>query len=118
MLIQPIEVWTEVGSSATDGIEVNGLAGKVRLSLLHFRVEIEDMHTFWPLAFEDRADLRLEEAQLPRIDGTGTIDSDRDFPDALAHDSRQIEPGPDVAPVLDKRVRENLCRMGDFKRFK
>src|ERR1035437_1912180 len=61
MLVQPVEAWAEVRPSAANGIEMNLLAGEVCLRLLNFCVEGQDMHTFWPLAFNDRADLRLEE---------------------------------------------------------
>ena len=53
-------------------------------------------------------DLGFEEAQLPRTDRTGAIDSNRDLPDALPHDSRQIKPGPDVASVRSHPAR--ICR--------
>lgn len=60
MLLEPIETWTEVGSAAANRIEVDRLAGFVRLHLLYLRIEVENMDTLRPLTFENRTHLRLE----------------------------------------------------------
>ena len=59
VLIEPIEAWTKVGSSASHRVKVNRLAGFVRLNVVDRRVEVQDMHTLRPLAFENRTHLGL-----------------------------------------------------------
>jgi hypothetical protein len=88
MLLQPIKAGTEVCPSASDRVKMNGLPSEVRLRLLHFCVEVQDMDSFWPLVLEDRPDLGFKKPQLPTTNRTEAIDSNRDLPDALAHDAR------------------------------
>jgi len=105
MFIQPVEAWTEVGPSAADGIEMDLLSGLICLHFVYLCVEVQNVNALRPLAFEDRANLRFKHAQQTGIDRAGAIDSDGNFSDALAHDSRQIEPVPDVAPVWPHPTR-------------
>ena len=67
VLCQPVEARTEVSSSATNGIEMNGLPGLIGLHFVNLGVEIQDVNALWPLSFEDRADLSLKETQQPAI---------------------------------------------------
>ena len=90
MLIEPIEARAEVCPSAADRIKIDGLSGFVSLDLLHLRVEVENMHSLRPLAFEDRSNLGFKETQLPSTNRTRAIDSDRYLSDALPYDPRQI----------------------------
>ena len=53
MLFQPIEAWTEVGTSAPDGIEMNLLPSLIGLHFVNFGVEVQDVNALWPLAFKD-----------------------------------------------------------------
>jgi hypothetical protein len=53
MLFQPVEARTEVGPSATDRIEMNGLSGLVGFNFVNLGVEVQDVNALWPLAFED-----------------------------------------------------------------
>jgi hypothetical protein len=53
VLIQPVEARSEICPSATYWIEMNGLSSEVRLRLLDFSVEVQDMHPLRSLAFED-----------------------------------------------------------------
>jgi hypothetical protein len=63
MLFQPIEAWTEVGTSAPDGIEMNLFPCLIGLHFVYLGVEVQDVNALWALAFEDRADLSLKETQ-------------------------------------------------------
>jgi hypothetical protein len=53
MLFQPIKAWSEVGASAANGIEMNGLPGLIGLHFVYLGVEVQDVNTLWPLSFED-----------------------------------------------------------------
>jgi hypothetical protein len=53
MLLQPVEAWTEVCASATNGIEVNLFPGLIGLHFVYLGVEVQDVNTLWPLSFED-----------------------------------------------------------------
>jgi hypothetical protein len=53
MLFQPIKAWSEVGASAANGIEMNGLSGLIGLHFVYLGVEVQDVNTLWPLSFED-----------------------------------------------------------------
>ena len=87
MLIEPVEARTELCAAATDWIEVKHLAGRVGINLLNLGVEVENVHSVGPLAFQDGTDFRLKEPQLPRIDRTRAIDGDCDFASAFAHNA-------------------------------
>ena len=63
MLIEPIKAWAKFGSPTSDGMEVNRLAGAVRFRLLNLRVEVENMHTLRPLAFENRTSAGIASEQ-------------------------------------------------------
>jgi hypothetical protein len=63
MLVQPVEAWTEVCASATNGIEVNLFSGLIGFHFVNLCVEVQDVNALWPLAFEDRANLSLKEMQ-------------------------------------------------------
>jgi hypothetical protein len=63
MLFQPVEARTEVGSSAANGIEMNGISGLVGFIFVNLGVEVQDVNALWPLAFEDRANLSFKETQ-------------------------------------------------------
>ena len=81
MLIEPIEARTEICATATDWIEMKDLTGHVGIDLVNLGVEVENMDSLWPLAFQYRTNLSLKEPQLPRIDRTGAIDGNRDLPE-------------------------------------
>jgi hypothetical protein len=53
MLVQPVEAWTEVRASATNGIEVNLFPGLIGLYFVYLGVEVQDVNALWALAFED-----------------------------------------------------------------
>ena len=53
MLFQPIEAWTEVRASATNGIQMNLFPGLIGLHFVYLGVEVQDVNALWPLAFED-----------------------------------------------------------------
>jgi hypothetical protein len=53
MLLQPVEAWSEVGPSAANRIEMNGLTGLVGFNFVYLSVEVQDVNALWPLAFED-----------------------------------------------------------------
>ena len=99
VLIEPFEAGTEVCTAAADRIEVKELAGRVGIDLVHFGVEVENMHPLGPLAFQNGTNLGLKEPQLPRIDRSGAVYGNRDFARAFTHNAGQIETGPDVAAV-------------------
>src|ERR1035437_7401276 len=105
MFRSPVEARTEVCASAANGIEMNLLSGLIGFNFVFLCVEVQDMNALWALAFEDRADLSLKEAQQTAIDRAGTIDSDGNLSDALSHDSGKIESIPDVAPVRPHPTR-------------
>src|ERR1035441_2302124 len=68
MLSQPVEAWTEICASAANWIEMNRLSGLIGLHFVYLGVEVQDMNALWSLAFKDRANLSLKEAQQPAID--------------------------------------------------
>jgi hypothetical protein len=74
------------------------LSSFVILQLMHLRVEVQGMHALRPLTIEDRANLPLEESQLPAIDRIGAVDGDRNFrrPPAPSQANRAL---PDMASV-------------------
>jgi hypothetical protein len=53
MLFQPIEAWTEVRASATDGIQMNLFPGLIGLHFVYLGVEVQNVNALWPLAFKD-----------------------------------------------------------------
>jgi hypothetical protein len=76
VVIEPIKAWAKIGSSASHRAMVDWLAGFVRLHPLHPRIEVQDMYTLRPLAFENRTHLGLKEFELPRIHRAGAVDGD------------------------------------------
>ena len=60
VLIKPIKAWPKFGSPAPDGVKMHRLASFVCLHLLHLCIEVQNMHTLRPLAFENRTHLGLK----------------------------------------------------------
>src|SRR5277367_2507070 len=99
VLLDPIKAGAEVGPAAAHGGELYRLTSFVHIDLVNTCVEINDVDAFWSLSFENRANLRFEQRELPRVDGAGTIDEDDNFSDALALDTGKVEPLPDVPSI-------------------
>jgi hypothetical protein len=55
-----VETGPEVGSTASNGRELYGLARLLGFNLLHFGIEVQNMDEPWLLTREDGADLGLE----------------------------------------------------------
>ena len=66
-IIEPSEARAEFRTSSADRVEINPLSGFVRFNLLHHCVEVENMNTLRPLAFENRTHLGFKEPQLPPV---------------------------------------------------
>ena len=75
------------------------LSGLVGFNFVNLGVEIQDVNALWLLTFEDRARLGLKESQLPRADGAGAVNGNRDLTYALTYDSGQIETRPEMTAV-------------------
>jgi hypothetical protein len=65
MLVEPLEARAKLCASTADWVERNTLACFEGLRLMDDRVEVKDVDALGSLAFEDRTNLGLEEAQLP-----------------------------------------------------
>src|ERR1700737_3355956 len=99
MLFEPLEARPKLRASAPHWFEQYAFPCFEGLNPMHDRVEVEHVDALRSLAFEDRAHLGLEQAQLPRVHRAGAIDSDRNLAYTVPHPSGQVEPSPDVAPV-------------------
>jgi hypothetical protein len=68
MFRQPVEARTEVRPSTANGIEMNRLSGLVGFHFVYLGVKVQNVDALRSLAFENRANLSLKQAQLPTID--------------------------------------------------
>src|ERR1700722_17611428 len=98
-LVEPLEARSELRASAANWIKRDPLSGFEGFDLMNDRIEVEDIDALRTLAFEDRANLGFEEAQLPRVHRSGAIDCDRNLTSPFPHHSGQVESGPDMTPV-------------------
>ena len=69
MLLEPLEAWSKLCASTSDWMERNALSIFEGLDLVNDCVKVKNVDALGPLAFEDRANLSLEQAQLARIHG-------------------------------------------------
>src|SRR5271154_126147 len=112
MLFEPLEARPEFCTSTSDWVERDRLPCFEGLNRMHDRVEVENVDALRSLTFEDRTNLGLEQAQLPRVYRAGAIDGDRNLTYTFPHHSGQVKPGPDVAAVGTHPAIVRRCGFG------
>lgn len=83
-ILNPLKARPKIGAASSDRCEMDLLTGLIDVDLMHLSVKVNDVHAFRSLSFENRAHLRFEQRELPRVDRAGAIDEDDNFSDAFA----------------------------------